>query len=337
MASGKPMSASNTIKVRPAAEANGFPEKHATAVEQYTEESARIPIEIDAATKMELALRVACMPPRELRGLTVQFLDGNGKQVGQAELGEFDGDAYPGELVLEAPRRAGLHTWTAVLPAHTGDQTEYEAEATQFSFRVKAHTATVLVWDVPPAVVAGEAFTFKVGAKCSAGCRLENWRYVVNDQTGIALTSGVLGSEPWNGTAAVYYAEVAARAPVETGLHQWTISAPSTDAAGLPYQDGAARLSVRSVSKPDYVVAVEAVDRATQTPIRGANVAMHPYRATTGADGVAHIHVSKGKYRVLISGPKHMPHQVDTEVTADTSIRAELDLEEAPADYSFWL
>jgi hypothetical protein len=85
------------------------------------------------------------------------------------------------------------------------------------------------------------------------------------------------------------------------------------------------------------VVAVEAVDRATQTPIRGANVAMHPYRATTGADGVAHIHVSKGQYRVLISGPRHMPHQVDTEVTADTLIRAELDLDEAPADYSFWL
>jgi hypothetical protein len=335
MAIGKLMSTSNTIKVRPAAEAHGLPEKHATAVEQYTEESARIPIEIDAATEMELTLRVACTPSRELRGLTVQFLDGNGKQVGQAELGEFNGDAYPGELVLKAPQHAGVHTWTAVLPAHTRDQTEYEA--TQFSFRVKTHTATVLVWDVPPAVVAGEAFTFKVGAKCSAGCRLENWRYVVNDQAGIALTSGVLGSEPWNNTAAVYYAEVAARAPVETGLHQWTISASSTDAAGLPHQDGSARLSVRSVSKPDCVVAVEAVDRATQTPIRGANVAMHPYRVTTGADGVAQIHVSKGKYRVLISGPRHMPVQVDTEVTADTSIRAELDLDEAPADYAFWL
>ena len=336
MAIGKLMSI-NTIKVRPAAEAHGLPEKHATAVEQYTEESTRIPIEIDAATEMELTLRVACTPPRELRGLTVQFLDGNGKQVGQAELGEFDGDAYPGELVLKAPQHAGVHTWTAVLPAHTRDQTEYEAEATQFSFRVKTHTATVLVWDVPPAVVAGEAFTFKVGVKCSAGCRLENWRCVVKDQAGIALTSGVLGSEPWNGTAAVYYAEVAARAPVETGLHQWTISAPSTDAAGLPHQDGAARLSVRSVSKPDYVVAVEAVDRATQTPIRGAHVAMHPYRATTGVDGIAQIHVPKGKYRVLISGPKHIPYGVDTDVTADTLIRAELDLDEAPADYSWWL
>jgi hypothetical protein len=337
MANGKPMSTSITIKVRPAAEAHELHEKHASAVEQYTDELARIPIEIDAATEMELTLRVACTPPRELRGVMVQFLDGDGKRVGQAELGEFDGDAYPGELVLKAPQHAGVHTWTAVLPAHSGDQTEYEAETTQFSFRVKKHTATVLVWDVPPAVVAGEAFTFKVGVKCSAGCRLENWRYVVKDQTGIALTSGVLGSEPWNGTAAIYYAEVAARAPVETGLHQWTIGAPSTDAAGLPHQDGAAHLSVRSVSKPDYVVAVEAVDRATQTPIKGANVAMHPYRATTGADGVAHIHVSKGQYRVLISGPRHMPHQVDTEVTADTLIRAELDLDEAPADYSFWL
>src|SRR5215218_4800954 len=333
MASGMPMSASNTIKVRPAAEAHGFPEKHATAVEQYTEESVRIPIEIDAATKMELALRVACMPPRELRGLTVRFLDGDGKQVGQAELGEFDDDAYPGELVLEAPRRAGLHTWTAVLPAHTRDQTEYEAEATQFSFRVKAHTATVLVWDVPPAVVAGEAFIFKVGAKCSAGCRLENWRYVVNDQAGTALTSGVLGSEPWNGTAAVYYAEVATRAPVEMGLHQWTISASSTDAAGLPHQDGAARLSVRSVSKPDYVVGVEAVDRATQTPVRGANVAMHPYRATTGADGVAQIHVSKGKYRVWVSGPRYMIFHADHELTPYNPIPPKIQMHEAPADF----
>jgi hypothetical protein len=39
----------------------------------------------------------------------------------------------------------------------------------------------------------------------------------------------------------------------------------------------------------------------------------------------------------LISGPRHMPFQVDAEVTADTSIRAKLDLDEAPADYAFWL
>ncbi len=87
------------------------------------------------------------------------------------------------------------------------------------------------------------------------------------------------------------------------------------------------RLAVRVVSPPDCEVTVEAVDREKQTPIEGASVVMHPYRATTDENGIAKLKVTKGQYDILVSGSKYVPVSIPAEVTADMATRAELDVE----------
>ena len=44
---------------------------------------------------------------------------------------------------------------------------------------------------------------------------------------------------------------------------------------------------LRVVSPPDCEITVEAFDREKQTPIKGARVVMHPYRAMTDENGIA--------------------------------------------------
>jgi hypothetical protein len=81
---------------------------------------------------------------------------------------------------------------------------------------------------------------------------------------------------------------------------------------------------VRTVSHPEYVVTVEAVDQASQTPISGARVVMHPYKAVTDERGVAEVRVAKGAYRLFVSQTKYLTFGVPVEVSADITARAEL-------------
>jgi hypothetical protein len=90
-------------------------------------------------------------------------------------------------------------------------------------------------------------------------------------------------------------------------------------------------MAVRVVRAPDCEVTVEAVDRENQRPIEGASVVMHPYRAVTDEKGVARIKVTRGRYDILVSGPRYVPVSIPAEVTADMVTRAELD-EELPWD-----
>ena len=86
-------------------------------------------------------------------------------------------------------------------------------------------------------------------------------------------------------------------------------------------------MAVKVVSPPDCEVTVEAVDREKQTPIKGARVVMHPYRAMTDENGIARLKVTKGHYDILVSASKYVPVSITVEVTADMITRAELDVE----------
>jgi hypothetical protein len=79
------------------------------------------------------------------------------------------------------------------------------------------------------------------------------------------------------------------------------------------------------VNPPDCEITVEAVDKETQTPIKGARVVMHPYRALTDENGVARVKVAKGPYDILVSASKYVAVSTTAEVTADMITRAELD------------
>ena len=98
--------------------------------------------------------------------------------------------------------------------------------------------------------------------------------------------------------------------------------------AKLPHAPGSFPLIVRVVTSPDCEVTVRAVDREEQTPIKGARVVMHPYRAVTDDNGIAKVRVARGQYDILVSGSQYLPACASVEVTADMITSAELDADQ---------
>jgi hypothetical protein len=74
-------------------------------------------------------------------------------------------------------------------------------------------------------------------------------------------------------------------------------------------------------------VTVETVDKISQSPLSGARVVMHPYRAVTDERGVAEVRVARGVYKLFVSQSRYLTFGLPVEVMADITTRAELDLE----------
>ena len=202
------------------------------------------------------------------------------------------------------------------------------------------HDTRVVVWDTPPAVERGKRFVVKVGVTCSAKCRPDGWQVEVRDHHERRATA-TLSEEPWPGTDALYQTEVALVAPNAEGLHTWEAAAltgasEETGGRAITHPDGSARFGVRVVSAPACLLTVVAVDAESRTPVEGARVVAHPYRAVTDERGVAEMRVPAGEYRLFVSGRGSVPFRFDGEVRADTTIRAELAQDRELSDADIW-
>ncbi len=199
------------------------------------------------------------------------------------------------------------------------------------------HATRVVIWGAPPTVERGMRFGIKLGVTCPAECRLKGWVVDVHDHEGKKQATATLSDGPAPGTAMLYYAEVDLTAPDAEGLFSWEATAPGCGAeVPHPHAEGTARFGVRVVPPPECRVTVVAVDAERHTPVRGAKVVMHPYRAVTDERGVAEVRVPKGAYRLFVSGPNHVPFRRDGEMTADVTIRAELALDVEISDADIW-
>lgn len=201
------------------------------------------------------------------------------------------------------------------------------------------HPRSVVVWDVPSAIECGRPFVIRLGVKCSAACRPTSWPIEVRDADGQTRATAALGDALWPGTAALYYADVELTAPAEVGLFGWEAIAPAlaaeaTDAEG--HAQASAAFSVRAVPPPECRLTVIAIDRSRQEPVRDAKVVVHPYHARTDANGVAELDLPRGQYRLFVSGKDFFPFRSDGELTANLTIRAELDLDLGPTDAETW-
>ena len=191
---------------------------------------------------------------------------------------------------------------------------------------VTPHATSVVVWDVPSAIVAGERFRIKVGIKCSNECHLTNTDFGIYDDEGTQIATGTLSDQRWPGTTGLHVAEVELDAPAGEGLYTWSVK---SDAA-TPHAESSTSFGVNVVSQPQYVVRVETVDKDSQAPLSGARVVMHPYRAVTDARGVAELRVAKGAYRLFVSQTGYFTFGLPVDVQADLTARAELSLELLP-------
>jgi hypothetical protein len=196
--------------------------------------------------------------------------------------------------------------------------------STEIRLPVKAHAAQLNVWDVPSAIEAGQRFRFMVGVRCSAGCNLVGRALSIVNHVGSPVGAAHLGHAIWPGTDALYVVEVEAQAPPAAGSYQWEVTTAASSSE-LPHTAGSLAFGLKVVSPPDCEIAVEAIDKEKQTPIKGARVVMHPYRATTEEDGIARLKVTRGQYDVLVSASKYVPVRITVEVSGDMITRAELD------------
>ncbi len=290
-------------------------------------------VEVDAGADVTLNVRVSCLPALDLRGQTLLIRDQDGAEVGRAELTEFDGETTEtGEFVVKAPAKVGAYAWSVVCPAATDDISYEEAEA-PISITVKSHTSRIVVWGIPSAIGVGEKFSLKVGIKCSSGCRLTGREFGIYDHEGAQVATGALGGDHWPGSTAMYFGEVELEAPDTEGLHRWQAKAPAAavevpgSEVAIPHEERSTAFGVTFVPPPECLVRIEAVDKDKQTPLKGARVVLHPYRAVTDDRGVAEVRVPKGQYKLLVSRSKYRAIGVPVEVAGDMATTAELDLE----------
>ena len=212
-----------------------------------------------------------------------------------------------------------MHSALAVESATNNSASDHEAGGTPHP-----HAVELTVWDVPPTTASGERFTVSVGARCSAGCDLGGRELTIFDHNGLRAGTVKLGDDVWPATEALYFAQVEVSAPLEAGSHQWKAKIAGWETEP-PHTSCSFPLLVRVVPAADCVVTVKAVDKERQTPIAGARVVMHPYRAVTDDGGIARVRVARGQYDILVSGSRYLPTCVNVDVTADMISSAELD------------
>jgi hypothetical protein len=282
---------------------------------------------VDAEAEMTLHARVSCSPSGDLVGHSLLVKDEAGAEVGALELTDIDDDENAiGALALKAPLKTGDYVWSALSPAVVKKNVSYEEASKAISFTARSHATRVLAWDAPPTVVAGDRFTIKIGIKCSSECVFANKAFEIYDHEGAEVAGGVLSDDIWPGTNGLYFRALELNAPSSAGLYNWSIKSAGKDLE-RPHAAGAATFSLRVVDPPECLVTVEAVDKASQEPVVGAQVALHPYKTVTDERGFAEIRVAKGAYALFVAKRKYLTLGLPVEVTADMTARAELDLE----------
>ena len=282
---------------------------------------------VDAGAEMTLHARVSCTPSGDLVGHTLKVNDESGADTEILALTDIDDDENAvGAVALKAPVKTGAYVWSVVSPAVVKDGVSYAESSKTLSITVTPHTTRVLAWDIPPTVVAGDGFTIKVGIKCSSECKFTDKAFAIYDHEDTKVGSGTLSGDVWPGTSGLYFATVELKAPSSADLYQWSVKSAGKDLE-RPHAEGAAEFSLRVVARPECVVKIEAVDRVSQEPVAGAQVALHPYRTVTDERGLAEIRVAKGAYALFVAKRKYLTLGLPVEVTADMTARAELDLE----------
>jgi hypothetical protein len=301
----------------------------ARAVDTHGERTCTVevaPSEVDAGAELTVTVRASCPHGCDLSGQRVSIRDQHEEELACAELSMLEDETFGTALALRAPLKVGEHTWVAVLPACEKDGVSHEESTTAFPFVATPHAASFNIWGLPSAISAGERFSFKIGIKCSAGCRLAGRALSITDHDGAQVAAAKLCEDVWPGTSALYFADVEAQAPPTPGDFTWQVATPASD-QGAPHAAGSCGFAIRVVAPPDHEVTVEAFDSETHMPIRGAHVLLHPYRALTDERGVAKVKVAKGRYTLFVSGFNYIGHERIIDVTSDVTARAELAVE----------
>ena len=240
-----------------------------------------LPAELDVGAPFSLAVALTTKSGCDLAGAAYKVLQGE-EAVAAGVLPpivRFDPDSSDYDprngpvdkrdnvrIALCAPREIGAFQWTLVLPEQELGGVALAEAALTFSFSTGEHRTSLAAWDVPSPVVAGEKFSVKVGAKCTACCALNGRQVELRDEKGGVLAVGHLGETVWPGTEGLYWTELEATAPGYEGLHNCSVAFSACDHA-LPHQGASAALSFATVAPGRHRICVAIVERETKAPI----------------------------------------------------------------------
>ncbi|MBI4469839.1 MAG: hypothetical protein HY650_11030 [Acidobacteria bacterium] len=283
------------------------------------------PAEVAAGTYIVLQGRVLCSSACDLRGKIVRILTQDAVVSKEISLVIFDGAAYETDpIVIKAPTEPGAYSWTGVFPAQEKEGVLHEEGSAPVSFTVMPHhTTSIADWDVPSPIAFGDEFGIKVGVRCSADCRLTDKNIEIYDHAGAVVATVALGGIPWPGTSALYWAEVKLKAPTVEGYFTWEVKFSEQDSA-VPHDGASYTFGFSTTRQPEHVVTVGVIDKDTQTPIKNADVLLHPYRGYTDECGMARLMVPKGEYELYVSESGKETFQTTVKVASDVAVKAEL-------------
>jgi hypothetical protein len=291
------------------------------------------PEEVFAGGEVTLTVSVTCEHGCDLSGLVVELADETGAAIAPpVELARIEeGVNYSAPVVLRVPTTVGVQHVIATFAAQEKAGERHEEAKSSASYVVKPHTISLIAWDVPSAVPAGDSFRISLGLKCTANaCRLAGERFEVRDHLGTVQATGTLADEPRRGTVAVYPAGVELVAPGSAGQYRWEVVVGDFGRE-MPHAGGSTSFGLRVVDAPEVTVEIEVLERSSQRPVPGAQVSLHPFRAVTDDRGVARIAVTKGEYQLFVSGFNFVTQREALEVTADRRLRFELEVEPEPS------
>ena len=283
------------------------------------------PAEVDAGTFIALQGRVSCPSACDLRGKIVRIITQDAVVAKEIRLVTFDGTAYETDpIVIKSPTEPGVYTWTAVFPAQEKEGVLHEEGSAPFTFTVKPHHATSMaIWDVPSPIAFGDEFRIKVGVKCSAECNLAGKEVEIYGQEGTRVATGTLSDVPYSDTVDLYWTEIELKAPGTEGYYRWQAKFPEPDLE-FQHEEASHPFGFITGKPPEHVVTIEVIDKDTKTPIKNADVLLHPYRGYTNDYGVAKVEVPKGNYELYVSKNKYQIFQTTVEVANDVAVKVEL-------------
>lgn len=278
---------------------------------------------VAAGGQVSLSTAMRADNAEALLGLEVIYLDAEGNTLGTTILDTINGSTLTSQRVdLRAPLELGRHEWQAVF----SDPMTGEAAHFAFAVEVVPHKTSLLVWGAPAAVDVGGNFVVAVGLKCSGGCDLTSHRVTFEDASGAVVGAFEMSSDTLPGSSGLYQGSAVLRAPEVPGLQSWQAHVEG-NTEGIPHEPASARFSLNVVEAAEHKVEIQVVDADTHAPLRNATVVLHPFRATTDAEGRATLRVSKNKYTLMVSAARHdalsRPITIDADYTGEVALHLE--------------
>jgi hypothetical protein len=235
----------------------------------------------------------------------------------EVELSAFNGvENETEEFTVKTGTSPGTYSWTATYLDATEGKPSHAETTSSVEVDYRPHALSLAVWDIPTPVGEGEAITLKVGAKCNNDCLLAGTVLSVRDGQDGPLTDVTLGTEPWAGSKALYWAEATFEAPTKTGAHTYHVR---SDSQG-DHAASQTSFSFFVVQKPSCTLSITLKDQATAAPIPSAYASLHPYTAITDENGLASVPAVPGEGKLNMGAEGYELRQLDIVVTGDAAL-----------------